>query len=74
MVKITLYNTVEKGYHKYQISPPPSQSLPVTKEYGHKPDPKACLVLVPELQSIPQAMQNEVSDAKQDEIVKHIAS
>lgn len=73
MVKVNLCNAVVKGYHEFQIRPPPSLSLPVTKEYGNKHDPNACLVWVPELESIPRAMWNVVTDAKRGEIVKHIA-
>ena len=56
MVKITLCNAVVKGYHEFKIRPPPSLSLLVTKEFGNKRDPNACLVWVPDLEFIPQAM------------------
>ena len=73
MVKLTLDIAVVKGFLKFLIRPPPSMSLPVTKEYGNKYDPNPCLVWVPELQCVSQTMRNAVSDAKQGEIVKHMA-
>jgi hypothetical protein len=73
MVKIIIGNAVVKGYHIFQIRPPPTLYLPVTKEYGNTHDPNACLVWVPEIGSIPQHMINIVTDIKRGETVNTIA-
>ena len=73
MAKIVIENAVVKGYHEFQIRPPPSLSLPVTKEYGNKHDPNACLVWVPELDTIPEAMCYITTDAKRGETLLTIA-
>ena len=49
MRKVIISNAVIKGYHEFQIRPPPLLCLQVTKEYGNKHDKNACLVWVPEL-------------------------
>jgi hypothetical protein len=73
MAKIVIENAVIKGYHVFQIRPPLNLSLPVTKEYGNKHDPSACLVWVPELHFIPEAVWYTVTDAKRGETVQTIA-
>lgn len=73
MVKIIIDNAVVKGYHEFQIRPPGTLSLPVTKEYGNRHDPNACLVWVPELDSIPKPMWHTITDAKRGETVCTIA-
>ena len=73
MVKIVIKNAVVKGYHEFQIRPPPTLYLPVTKEYGNRHDPNACLVWVPELGNIPERMWSTVTDAKRGEMVHTIA-
>ena len=69
MVQIVIKNAVVKGYHEYQIRPPISLPLPVTKEYGNKHDSNACLVWVPELNNIPVAIWSHVTDIKRGETV-----
>lgn len=73
MRKVIIYNAVIKGYHEFQIHPPPLLCLQVTKEYGNKHDKNACLVCVPELESIPREMWNTVTDTKRGEVVETIA-
>ena len=73
MRKVIISNAVIKGYHEFQIRPPPLLCLQVTKEYGNKHDKNACLVWVPELESIPREMWNIVTDAKRGEVVETIA-
>ena len=73
MVKVIIGEAVVKGYHVFQIRPPPTLYLPVTKEYGNKNDPNACLIWVPEIDSIPGNMQNMITDAKRGETVETIA-
>ena len=73
MVTIIIDKAVIKGYHVFQIRPPPTICLPITKEYGNKHDPHACLVWVPEINSIPEHMHNIITDAKRGETVKTIA-
>lgn len=73
MVQIVIENAVVKGYHEFQIRPPIDLPLPVTKEYGNKHDPYACLVWVPELDSIPVTMWSHVTDIKRGETVQTIA-
>lgn len=43
MVRIIISNAVIKGYHDFQIKPPMSLVLKVTKEYGNKYDQHACI-------------------------------
>ncbi len=73
MAQIVIKNAVVKGYHEFQIRPPINLPLPVTKEYGDKHDPHACLVWVPELDSIPVKMWSTVTDIKRGETVHTIA-
>ena len=73
MNKVIISNAVIKGYHEFQIRPPPLLDLQVTKEYGNRRDKNACLVWVPELVSISREMWNIVTDAKRGEIVETIA-
>ena len=73
MVKIVIKNAVVKGYHEFQIRPPPTLYLPVTKEYGNRHDPNVCFVWVPELGNIPERMWSTVTDAKRGETVHTIA-
>ena len=73
MVQIVIETAVVKGYHEFQIRPPIDLPLPVTKEYGNKHDPYACLVWVPELDSIPFTMWFHVTDIKRGETVQTIA-
>ncbi len=73
MTSVVILNAVVKGYHEFQIRPPPTFSLRVTKEYGNKYDQTACLVWVPELESIPSEMRRVVTDAKRGETVETIA-
>ena len=73
MAKIIIGKAVIKGYHVFQIRPPPTLYLPITKEYGNKHDPNACLVWVPEIDSIPEHKHNMIADAKRGETVKKIA-
>ena len=73
MRKVIISNAVIKGYHEFQIRPPPLLCLQVTKEYGNKHDKNACLVWVPELESTPREMWNMVTDAKRGEVVETIA-
>ena len=50
--------------------------LPVTQqtvEYGNKYDPTACLIWVPEIESIPPEMRAVVTDIKHGETVATIA-
>ena len=62
-----------KGYHEFQTLPPQCALLPVTKEYGNKHDPHACLILVPELDKIPNNLWNETADQIRGEKVSTIA-
>lgn len=73
MPRVIVDNAVVKGYHEFQIRPPPTLSLPVTKEYGSRHDPNACLVWVPELASIPETMWYTITDVKRGKTVSHIA-
>ena len=73
MSKVIISNAVFKGYHEFQIHPPPTLALTVTKEYGNRHDADACLVWVPELESIPLAMWSIVTDLKSGETVETIA-
>ena len=66
MSKVIISNAVIKGYHEFQIDPPPTLALTVTKEYGDRHDANACLVWVPELESIPPAMWNIVTDNRRN--------
>lgn len=52
---------------------PPALLLPVTKEYGNRHDPHACLVWVPEIEKIPTSLWNHVTDEKRGERVRTIA-
>lgn len=70
---IIINNAVIKGYHEFQIRPPPSIFLPVTKEYGNSHDPHSCLVWVPEINKIPKDLWNHVTDGKRGERVRTIA-
>ena len=70
---IVIENAVIKGYHEFQIRPPPALLLPVTKEYGNRHDPHACLVWVPEIEKIPSSLWNHVTDEKRGERVRTIA-
>lgn len=70
---IIIKNAVVKGFHEFQIRPPPTLQLPVTKEYGNKYDPHSCLVWVPEIDKIPNNLLNEVTDHKRGERVRNIA-
>ena len=73
MITIVISYAVIKGYHEFKIRPPASLALKVTKEYGNKYDKNACLVWVPELESIPSEMWSIVTDAKRGETVETIA-
>ena len=73
MIKVVVSNAVIKGYHIFQIRPPPLLDLQVTKEYGNKHDKYACLIWVPELELIPRNMWSVVTDAKRAERVETIA-
>ena len=73
MVRIIISNAVIKGYDDFQIKPPMSLVLKVTKEYGNKYDQHACLVWVPELNQIPRSMWNVVTDGKRGETARTIA-
>lgn len=73
MIRVVISNVVIKGYHEFQIRPPPSFSLKVTKEYGNKYDPTACLIWVPELDSIPPEMRAVVTDIERGETMATIA-
>ena len=73
MIKVVISKAVIKGYHIFQIRPPPLLDLQVTKEYGHKHDKYACLIWVPELELIPRNMWSVVTDAKRGERVETIA-
>ena len=70
---ILIDNMVIKGYHEFQIRPPPTMLLPVTRELGNKNDPNACLVWVPKLDQIPASEWNMVTDEKRGETVRTIA-
>ncbi|XP_020901197.1 uncharacterized protein LOC110239794 [Exaiptasia diaphana] len=72
---ITIDNAVVKGYHEFQIRPPPALHvlLPVSKEHGNRHDANACLVWVPELKDIPTTLWNDITDAKHSERVHTIA-
>ena len=70
---VAINNAVIKGYHEFQIRPPPTILLPVTKEYGNKHDPHACLIWVPEIEQIPSTLWNHVTDEKRGERVRTIA-
>ena len=70
---IVIENAVIKGYHEFQIRPPSALQLPVTKEYGNRHDPHACLVWVPEIEKIPSSLWNHVTDEKRGERVRTIA-
>ena len=72
MIKIVIENAVVKGYHEFQIRRPISLPLPVTKEYGNRHDPHACLVWVPALENIPYKMWSTVTDIKRGETVHTI--
>ena len=56
MIKVVVSKAVIKGYHIFQIRPPPLLDLQVTKEYGNKHDKYACLIWVPELELISRNM------------------
>ena len=73
MITVVVSNAVVKGYHEFQIRPPPTFSLKVTKEYGNRHDRTACLIWVPELDSIPPEMRTVVIDIKRGETVETIA-
>ena len=73
MRNIIVSSAVIKGYHEFQIRPPQCVLLPVTKEYGNKHDPNACLIWVPELDKIPINLWNETTDEKRGERVRTIA-
>ena len=73
MRNIIVSNAVIKGYHEFQIRPPQCVLLPVTKEYGNKHDPNACLIWVPELEKIPTNLWKETTDEKRGERVSTIA-
>ena len=45
----------------------------MTKEYGKRHDRTACLIWVPELESIPPEMRAVVTDIKREETVETIA-
>ena len=72
MPDIVISNAVVKGYD-FQIRPPPMLMLPVTKEYGNKHDPNACLVWVPEIDKIPSHLLYHITDKKRGERVQNIA-
>ena len=72
MKTVVISNVVVKGYHEFQIRPPPTFSLRVTKEYGNRHDRTACLIWVPELESTPE-MRAIVTDTKRGETVETIA-
>ena len=72
MVKIIIGDGVVKGYHIFQIRPPPNVYLPVTNEYGNEHDENACLVWVPRNEAIPQHMVNVVTDQKRGKTVLDI--
>ena len=73
MITVVILNAVVKGYHEFQIRPPPTFFLRVTKEYGNRHDRTACLIWVPELESIPPEMRAVVTDIKRGETVETIA-
>ena len=73
MRNIIVSNCMIKGYHEFQIRPPQCVLLPVTKEYGNKHDPNACIIWVPELDKIPTNLWNETTDEKRGERVRTIA-
>ena len=72
LIKVVVSNAVIKGYHIFQIRPPPLLDLQVTKEYGNKHDKYACLIWVPELELIPRNKWSVVTDAKRGERVETI--
>ncbi|KAK2558708.1 hypothetical protein P5673_018913 [Acropora cervicornis] len=70
---IVIENALIKGYHKFQIRPPPpALLLPVTKEYGNRHDPHACLVWVPEIEKTPSSLWNHETDETCGERVRTI--
>ena len=73
MVKVIIFNGVIKGYHDFKIKPLMCMSLRVTKEYGNKHDQHACLVWIPELETIPRHLWDIVTDAMRNETVHTIA-
>ena len=73
MPSTAVNNAVIKGYHEFKIRPPQSVRLPVTKEYGNRHEPHACLEWVPELEKIPSNLRNKITDEKRDERVSTIA-
>ncbi|KAK3726373.1 hypothetical protein QZH41_017770 [Actinostola sp. cb2023] len=72
MAHICIMNAVIKGYHEFQIRPPASLTLTVMKELGNKFDAKACLVWIPELETIPKQLRCAVTDAKRGETLETI--
>ena len=73
MCTIIVSNAVIKGYHEFQIRPPPPILLSVTKEYGNRHNRHACLTWVPELEKIPTNLRNQITDEKRGERVHTIA-
>ena len=73
MITVVISNAIVKGYYEFQIRPPPTFSLRVTKEYGNRHDRTACLIWVPELESISAEMRAVVTDIKRGETVQTIA-
>ena len=69
MRNIIVNNAVIKGYHKFQIRPPQCVLLPVTKEYGIKHDPNACLIWLSNLTNL----WNKTTDENRGERVRTIA-
>ncbi|KAH3781060.1 hypothetical protein DPMN_158885 [Dreissena polymorpha] len=65
--KMTLKNSVIKGYHVFMIRPfitsPPSQLI-VDRDYSNKKDPDACLVWLPTLETFLKSSHNTVTDEK----------
>lgn len=65
---IAIENAFSSGYHEFQIGPPfAALLLPVTKEYGNRHDPHACLEGVPEIELIRGSLSNFVTDWKRGE-------
>ena len=52
---IAIENAFSNGYHELQLRPYPPAALllPVTKKYGNRREPHACLVWAPEMEQIP---------------------
>lgn len=65
--KMTLENSVIKGYHAFKIKPPytsPPTALIVEPEYTNIHDQNACLVWLPPIDKFPEELRGMTTDDK----------